>query len=152
MDFDSLYENPAAQKKREMLERFKENPPNWSNLKPARPAKKPRAAGAPVKADYNERSVEWLKAQGYKVERVDHYDPILKRHFDLFGIFDYLALREGETVGVQITSKSNLSTRKKKILDGYGYKWVSAAGWKVLVLGWEKGANGRYGDPTEVWL
>jgi hypothetical protein len=63
---------------------------------------------------------------------------------DLFGLFDILAIREGETVAVQTTSGSNVAARIRKIGDSEHTPAIRAANWRILVHGWSKGANGRY--------
>jgi hypothetical protein len=62
----------------------------------------------------------------------------------LFGIFDILAIGNGETVAIQLTSKSNMSTRIKKISESPMLPEVLRSNWRVLVLGWYKKENGRY--------
>jgi len=109
----------------------------------------PGAAPAQKKADYNDRTKRWLEKNGYQWERVDHYDARLTRHKDLLGMFDYLAFREGETVGVQVTAKASVSTRRKKILNEPRRKMVQSAGWKILILGFETGSREA---PVEIWL
>jgi len=63
---------------------------------------------------------------------------------DLFGFIDILALRDGETLGVQATSGSNVSARVAKIAEHELVGAVRAAGWRVEVHGWRKNAAGRW--------
>lgn len=78
------------------------------------------------------------------MDTVEHYNCFSKKKHDLFNMFDVLVVGKGETVGIQITSYSNVSARVKKItgmedrLDD-----LREAGWKILVHGWRK-VKGRY--------
>jgi 16S rRNA U1498 N3-methylase RsmE len=75
---------------------------------------------------------------------VESYNYFTKRKKDLFHIFDILAIGNGETVGVQITSKSNMSSRIKKISESEFLPELLNSKWRILVLGWYKQPNGRY--------
>lgn len=96
------------------------------------------------RTDLNEPARKWLKEMGWDYERVDYYDPRTCRSHDLLGMFDYLAFTpDGETVGVQITSRSQMSERRKKILAHPRLPHLRRCGWKPLVLGFDK-HNGRW--------
>ena len=61
---------------------------------------------------------------------------------DLFTFIDILAItEEGQVVAVQVTSKSNMGARIKKIADSESVKYVRKAGWKILVWGTYKQNN-----------
>ena len=92
-----------------------------------------------------QRSKALLESQGYRVEIVERYNSFVKRRFDLFGFIDLLAIKPGETVGVQTTSYSNLSARVKKIAEHENVDAVREAGWRILCHGWKKNAKGRWG-------
>lgn len=92
-----------------------------------------------------QRSLAYLKAEGYTVAVVEYWNSFTRRRHDLFGMFDLLALRSGETLAVQTTSGSNVSARVRKISDSGLVGAVRDAGWQIHVHGWRKGANGRYG-------
>jgi hypothetical protein len=85
-----------------------------------------------------------MNERGYKCDVVESYNAFTKRKKDLFGIFDILAIGNGETVAIQLTSKSNMSTRIKKISESPMLPEVLRSNWRVLVLGWYKKENGRY--------
>lgn len=91
-----------------------------------------------------QRSKKLLEDEGYTVEIVERYNSFVKRRFDLFGFIDLLAIKPGETVGVQTTSYSNLSARVRKIADHENVDAVREAGWKILVHGWRKNAKNRW--------
>ena len=92
----------------------------------------------------NQRTVSLLKEQGYQSTVVETYCAFTKRKKDLFGIFDILAVGNGETIGVQITSKANMSARIKKIQESPFLPEIIRSGWRIKVLGWFKQKNGRY--------
>lgn len=117
-------------------------------LKPETSSDKPKRAKP---ADHNERTKAYLKEQGYWAYRADYYDHLNGIHHDLFGIYDYLALKAGETVGVQVTSKSGMSARRTKIKESKAYTAATLAGWKTLLIGWHKNASGRWEAKVE-WL
>ncbi len=92
----------------------------------------------------NQRTIALMNERGYKCDVVESYNAFTKRKKDLFGIFDILAIGNGETVAIQLTSKSNMSTRIKKISESPMLPEVLRSNWRVLVLGWYKKENGRY--------
>lgn len=61
------------------------------------------------------RTLKVLKAEGWHCAKVEAWNPWCKMRHDLYGMFDYLALRPGKIVGVQITSGSNHAARVKKL-------------------------------------
>lgn len=99
------------------------------------------------KSNFNAKAKKWLEENGYKFERVDYFDARTQRSHDLLGIFDFLAFKNGETVGVQITSVEGISARKTKILASYGYQYAKLGGWKIVILGFDQSKEAR-----ELWL
>ena len=95
-------------------------------------------------ASQNSRTVALMESRGYKCDVVECYNAFIRRKKDLFSIFDILAIGNGETVGIQITSKSNMSSRIKKISESEFLPELVRSGWKILVLGWYKKDNGRW--------
>jgi len=114
------------------------------------PYKKVRYVGDPeptkkqARADYNALTRKWLSSQGLDPLRVDHYDHMHSRSHDLAGILDFIAIGTGRTIGIQVTSVSNMSARQKKMKDSAWTQKFLSAGWEVWIVGWEKGANGRF--------
>jgi hypothetical protein len=116
------------------------------------PAADPSDKGPKAKpADLNKRTHDWLRDQGYWAVRADSYNAYTQRTSDFLGIFDWIALGDGETVGVQHTTVANMSARRKKMLDAKGLEWVKRAGWKVLLVGWKKSPSGRWEARSE-WV
>ena len=82
---------------------------------------------------------DYFRNQGYKYERVDHYNPYANVSNDLLGAFDGLAFcaRAG-IVGVQLTSKTNMAARRRKLKDNpLVSEWIASGG-KVCLIGWHK--------------
>jgi hypothetical protein len=92
----------------------------------------------------NQRTIALYAEQGYKCEVVESYNAFTKRKKDLFGIFDVLAVGNEQTIGIQITSKSNMSTRIKKIQESEFLPELLRSNWRIVVIGWFKKPNGRY--------
>ncbi len=91
-----------------------------------------------------QRSLGHLRREGYEVAIVEHWNSFIRRRQDLFGIIDLLAIKDGETLGVQTTSGSNVSARVRKIAEAEITPTLRKAGWTLHVHGWRKGANGRW--------
>lgn len=87
------------------------------------------------------RSKALLNERGYIVATVEHYNSFTKRKHDLFGCIDLLAIGNGETVAVQVTSKNHLSDRKRKIEEAEAYPDMLRSGWRVVLHGWFKEKN-----------
>jgi radical SAM superfamily enzyme YgiQ (UPF0313 family) len=87
----------------------------------------------------SQRTIKHLKDQGYMVANVEHYSYFTKRRHDLWGCIDILAIGNGETLAVQVTSKSNMSARIRKIEDSEALPEMLRSGWRVIVHGWFRG-------------
>lgn len=83
------------------------------------------------------RTTDALKAAGWTVQIVEKWNPFAKVRQDLFGGIDILAIRQGETLGVQATSKSNVSARVKKLHAEPRMKTWCEAGNLLEVWGWD---------------
>lgn len=81
---------------------------------------------------------KWRDA-GYMAQVVEHWIPQARRRRDLFGFVDVVAVGFGETVGIQCTSYSNVSSRVKKIEDmPTTVAELREANWRLIVEGWRK--------------
>lgn len=89
----------------------------------------------------NARSAAHLRDLGYMVATVEHYNSFTKRKHDLWGCIDLLAIGNGETVAVQVTSKSNLAARIHKIEEAEAYPEMLRSGWRIVLHGWWKENN-----------
>jgi len=92
----------------------------------------------------NQRTIALMEERGYQCDTVESYNAFTRRKKDLFGIFDILAIGQGETIAIQLTSKSNMFTRIKKISESPMLPEIIRSGWRILVIGWYKKPNGRY--------
>jgi hypothetical protein len=86
-------------------------------------------------------SLKKLRADGYIAEVVEKWIPGANIRKDLFGFIDIVAIRDGETLGVQTTSKSNMSARIRKIEDSDFISAIRKANWTIKVHGWHKADN-----------
>ena len=90
-----------------------------------------------------QRSLEYLREQGYHCEVVEKWNPWRRIRQDLWGWCDILAIRRGEVLAVQVTS-SGVSSRIKKIQESDTVAKVREAGIRIECHGWTKRANGKY--------
>lgn len=85
-----------------------------------------------------ERTLKYLRDQGYTVGIVERYNSFTKQRHDLFGFIDLIAVQPGTIVGVQSTVGSNHADRRKKILaEPRAQTWLSAGG-KIMLISWSK--------------
>jgi hypothetical protein len=85
-----------------------------------------------------QRSLKLLREQGYTVAIVEKWNPHARIRQDLFGFIDLLAIRDGETLGIQACAGSSLSARVKKITEHENLGPVRKAGWRIEVWAWRK--------------
>lgn len=83
-----------------------------------------------------QRSLAYLRRQGYVAEVVEQNVPHARTKRDLFGFIDIIAVRDTDTVAVQTTDATNVAHRIVKIEASPHLDAVRAAGWKVVVHGW----------------
>lgn len=90
-----------------------------------------------------QRSLAFLREEGYHCEIVEFRGYAKfgwgKTH-DLWGFADILAIRENEILAVQVTSRSNVAARVKKITVDCEttLEIVRKSGCRVVVHGWGK--------------
>ena len=87
-----------------------------------------------------------MRDRGYLAEVVEKWIPMARKRKDLFGFIDVLcvhSVREGDVVGVQATSGSNVAARITKINDHENVGTVRKGGIRILVHGWSK-RKGRW--------
>src|SRR3546814_2519291 len=63
------------------------------------------------------RTLAKLRADGWLAWVVEKWIPQTRKRSDLFGFIDILALRDGEVLAVQATSRSNVRDRKSTRLN-----------------------------------
>ena len=74
---------------------------------------------------------------------VESFNSFTKQRKDLNGFIDILAIKKDETLAIQATSRSNISSRVKKIAECEHVGAVREANWRIEVWGWAK-INGRW--------
>lgn len=91
------------------------------------------------------RSREVMESEGWVVDVVEYWNHFAAKRHDLFNLWDLLGVHpeKGETLAVQTTSASNVSSRIKKITDSPILPAIRKAGWKLEVHGWAK-VKGRW--------
>ena len=82
---------------------------------------------------------------------VEHWNPHARIRQDLFGIIDVLAVGERGVLAVQTTSRSNMSSRRRKMLDSQHLAALRAAGVVIELDGWDQpdGKGSRWRCITE---
>lgn len=96
-------------------------------------------------------SMEKLSADGWLADTVERHIPYTRLKKDLFGGFDHLAVRAGEILAVQSTSRSNVSARVNKIRALPHFQVLQASGMQMVVWGWDQDKSGNH-RLREVWL
>ena len=91
-----------------------------------------------------QRTLKHLRDAGYLAEVVERWIPGANIRRDLFGFVDVLAIRDGEVLGVQATSRDNVAARIAKIAEHPNVGHVRKAGIRLEVHGWGKMASGRW--------
>lgn len=71
-------------------------------------------------------------------ERTERWNTFAQVHNDLFGILDMVAVGNGKTYGIQVTSRSNMADRERKVKESDPYPILREAGWVLLLHGWDK--------------
>ena len=91
------------------------------------------------------KTMKMLRDDGWFVEKVEYWNAFAKRRKDLFGIIDVVAIKEGEpgVLGIQVTSKANISARKKKAKEAPELAAWLSCGNRFVVHGWFLRATGR---------
>jgi hypothetical protein len=90
-----------------------------------------------------QRSLVYLREQGYLCEVVEKWNSFTKTRKDLWGWCDILAIRENEILAVQVTA-AGVSSRIKKIMESDTLPIVRKAGVRIEIHGWRKNVKGRY--------
>lgn len=83
------------------------------------------------------RTLKALRDDGWTAGVVERFNSHTLTRHDLFGCIDIVAVRDGNTLGVQATSGSNAAARVKKMRDTEAVAWLRA-GNALEVWGWRK--------------
>ena len=88
--------------------------------------------------NHNGRVLATLRDLGYVAQTVERWDAYTRRKYDLFGIIDILAVGNGETFAVQVTSRGNMSSRRRKIREAPELPYLLGAGWRIEIWGYDQ--------------
>jgi hypothetical protein len=86
----------------------------------------------------NPKVLQKLREEGWHATSVDYWDAFTRRSKDLFQCIDVLAVGPQGTIAVQVTSRANMSARRKKILEAEAYPYMVEAGWVIEVWGYDQ--------------
>ena len=90
------------------------------------------------------RTLDVCKKAKWTAQVVERFCSFTKRRIDLFGVIDVLAVTGSGIVGIQSTSRDNVSSRVRKIMDEPRVPiWLESGG-RLFVHGWGKMASGRW--------
>lgn len=115
-----------------------------SPIPPATPAdtrKKMRPSGASP----TQRSLKYLRSQGWSAFVVERWNPYARIRQDLGGFADLLCWKSGDGVlAIQTTTAANLAARWNKILGvPAAQEFLAAGGTRIMLHGWSiRGAAG----------
>ena len=87
-----------------------------------------------------QRTLEWLRKEGYRVGKVERWIERVKKRIDLFGFIDLIAIgKEKDIVGIQSCGQA-FSEHKKKICiecREAAEGWLGAGG-RIILIGWRR--------------
>jgi hypothetical protein len=88
-------------------------------------------------------SLRELRKEGWTCDVVERRVPGQWVTHDFLGLVDIIAVKGGQTLGVQATSYSNVAAHVRKLKESPHLATVLEAGWLVVVWGWHK-KEGRW--------
>lgn len=91
-----------------------------------------------MKTSPTQNSLKELRKTCQLVAVTEKWNPHARLRQDLFGIVDILAISGEETIAVQSTSWTNVSSRAKKMAESEALPHLRKAGWRILIHGWRK--------------
>lgn len=94
-------------------------------------------------ASPTERTLQALRREGWRAAVVERWNPHARVRQDLWGVIDVIAVRKGETLGVQCTTAAHVQDRVAKLRASDAVIDLIRAGWLVQVWGWRKDRRGR---------
>ena len=85
------------------------------------------------------RTTKKLREEGYLVEIVERYNSFSRKRHDLLGLFDVIALKNDQLIGIQITTESNNSARYRKMTDESSHlkPWLMTNN-EAWIITWKK--------------
>lgn len=83
-------------------------------------------------------TMAWMKRQGFIAQIVERWNPFAKVRQDLFQVIDIVAVNEqGDLLGIQVTTRANISSRRAKVRESLGAKYWATHN-QIQVHGWQK--------------
>ena len=90
-------------------------------------------------------SLKHLRESGWTtLAIVEYFVPFAKVRRDLFGFIDVLAVKDGDTLGIQCTTFNNRLARVRKIEDSEHLPVLREANWSLEVWGWRKNKSNKW--------
>lgn len=105
-------------------------------------------------ASPTQRTLKLYRDRGYVAEVVEKWIPRVNIRKDLFGFIDIVSIHPDSKgcIGVQATSRGNMSARRNKILDIDDAKTWLNAGNRIVIIGWDKPKHRLRYKETEVTI
>ena len=98
-----------------------------------------------AKISPTQNSIKKIKTDGWTtVAIVEYFVPFAKVRRDLFGFIDVLAVKDGDTLGIQCTTFNNRLARVRKIEDSEHLPVLREANWSLEVWGWRKNKSNKW--------
>lgn len=83
-----------------------------------------------------QKALKWIRDQGYTADVAEYWNHFARRRKDLFGFIDIVAAKAGEPlIGIQATSRTNISARVRKIRSIEAHSLWLSSGCRLLVVG-----------------
>lgn len=86
----------------------------------------------------NPKVLQKLREEGWHATSVDYWDAFTRRSKDLFQCIDVLGVGPAGTIAIQVTSRANMSARRKKVLESEAYPHMVEAGWTIEIWGYDQ--------------
>jgi hypothetical protein len=98
---------------------------------------------------FTQRTLKYLRDEDYTTAFVEKYVHQVKKKFDMFGIIDIVAIKPGETVGVQSCGPDFTSHDRTILEHENSLKWLEADN-RLMLIGWNKVLKVR-GGKARIW-
>jgi len=102
---------------------------------------------------HDQRTRKYCKDRGLLIDKVEQYNFFSGRKNDLFGIFDYLAIDNNKTIGVQSCGADIAAHFVTLLVDQRENTkiWLSNPNRQILLIGWRKLRGKRAFQPRIFW-
>ncbi|MEM8668762.1 MAG: hypothetical protein AAGG48_14675 [Planctomycetota bacterium] len=89
------------------------------------------------------QSMQYMRKHGYVTGETETFNAYTEKRHDLFGFIDFIAMGNGEIVGVQCCAKSSLASHRRKIGQECfqaAKTWLSSGG-RIEIHAWDRRDN-----------